>query len=141
MDTLSMPRRAALLLLASAPLACGRRRESEDMGAPILGIEFGLIEAPEAFTYSGTALVARDGAPGGLWASVPDLPRPERGLVQVEATGRTLVLALFRAPAGSGLTLSAMSAAQLGLEAAETAHVSVQALRLQPRLRRNDTAF
>ena len=123
-------------MAAAAMSGCGdgsNGREAAEAGdAALLTIRFEDVEMPEILDVQATARPAAAEAGAGLWAAVPGLVRPERGRV-VRADGTdAVVVALFRAPPGQGLSLSAAAAETLGITA--PAVVRVVAVRSVPRL-------
>jgi hypothetical protein len=98
----------------------------------LLTIRFEDVEAPEILEIAATARPASAEAGAGLWAAVPGLARPERGRVTRADGAAEVVVALYRAAAGGGLSLSAEAAEALGI-AGPTA-VRIVALRPLPRL-------
>ena len=90
------------------------------------------VEAPQVFQKSEAALW--DGRPslGGVWVAHPDVADPERVLIRNEATGETVVGALFRRERdnpGPRFQVSSDAAAALGLMAGAPTKLSVTALR------------
>ena len=90
------------------------------------------VEAPQVFQKSEAGLW--DGRPslGGVWVAHPDVADPERVLIRNEATGETVVGALFRRERdnpGPRFQVSSDAAAALGLMAGAPTKLSVTALR------------
>lgn len=117
------------LILALALAGCGFGGEP---GPPErLGFEDRL--APEAFEREAPAVRdAPDGA-AGLWAAVPDLPRPERALVLNIANGDEVEVALFAGRRGTPVRLSVEAAEALGI-GDDPVNVRITALRRQPKI-------
>lgn len=99
------------------------------------------VVAPDVFEFEGPAAVARATDGAGLWAAVPGLDRPERGMLQNRATGASTLAALFRAPPGGTAVISAEAADALGLDPAGTTPVLVRAIRSQLRVASPATGF
>jgi hypothetical protein len=131
-------RASAGLVLCAAAAACGVPEQSGAPSSPVaeagLVIVFEDVVAPGILELEREATVAdaEDGA--GFWAAVPGLPRPERGVLQARSTGRSTMAALFRAPPGAPITLSAEAARALGIAPGETAGVLVRAVRSEARV-------
>jgi hypothetical protein len=125
----------ALLLAALSLSACGMQTGEaggEDADEALLTIAFEDVEARQILDLEVVArpVAAEQGA--GLWAAVPGLARPERGRVSRPEGGSAVVVALYRAPPGAGVSLSAEAAGALGLTG--PGRVRVVALRPVPRL-------
>ena len=98
-------------------------------GVPLLATD---IESPEIFSVEDRGLW--DGRPslGGVWVAAPGVTTPERVLIRVPETGRSVVGALFRRErefAGPPLQLSSEAAEALGIYAGAPTVVKVVALR------------
>ncbi len=121
---------AALALLAGA---CGGPKASR---APVPGEPIALTfqDAEVPGVLDREALARRDRAKGaqGLWAAVPGLRRPERGLVVNLDTGASVTVALF---SGNGpateIRLSNAAAELIGI-GADPERVRVTAVRREP---------
>ncbi|MEM9320157.1 MAG: SPOR domain-containing protein [Pseudomonadota bacterium] len=92
------------------------------------------VEAPDVFLAEETGLW--DGRPslGGVWVAHPDVTDPERVLVTNEATGDTVVGALFRRERenpGPSFQISSDAAAALDVIAGQPTELTVVALRRQ----------
>jgi hypothetical protein len=130
--TAGAPGRALALALIAVVLAGCGRFGGEDAAAGGLAIGFEDVEAPDAFAFSGTARVAPEDSAGGVWATVPGLPRAERALVRRAGAEDGVEVALFRA--GGGIRLSVAAGSELGLAPGDEAAVEVVALRREPRI-------
>lgn len=126
----SCGRPVAGLLLSAALAACGAGDAPERRAGTHLSFED--LPAPEVFAFRGPAERDPADGTGGLWATVPGLPRPERGLVVNEATGAEVVVALFRA-GRAGTRLSGDAAEAIGI-GDRPITVSITALRKKPRI-------
>ena len=90
------------------------------------------IEAPEVFKITAQGLW--DGRPslGGVWVASPDAKDPERVIIRNDATGETVIGALFRRERenpGPPIQISSDAAEALGLLAGQPAKVTITALR------------
>lgn len=90
------------------------------------------VEAPEIFTLTAQGLW--DGRPslGGVWVATADAKDPERVIIRNDATGETVIGALFRRERenpGPPIQISSDAAEALGLLAGQPAKVTVTALR------------
>ena len=90
------------------------------------------VEAPEVFNMTAQGLW--DGRPslGGVWVASPDAKDPERVIIRNDATGETVIGALFRRERenpGPPIQISSDAAEALGLLAGQPAKVTVTALR------------
>jgi hypothetical protein len=90
------------------------------------------VEAPEVFKITAQGLW--DGRPslGGVWVASPDAKDPERVIIRNDATGETVIGALFRRERenpGPPIQISSDAAEALGLLAGQPAKVTVTALR------------
>lgn len=95
---------------------------------------------PAAFSRAGPAVRDSEGGAAGLWVAVRGLPRPERALVENEATGKSVVAALFAAPrAGPDIRLSNAAADALGITTGGA--VRITALRSEPRIDTTESRF
>ena len=104
---------------ASAPARAGRSA----------GADF---EAPEVFNVTAQGLW--DGRPslGGVWVASPDARDPERVIIRNDASGETVIGALFRRERenpGPPIQISSDAAEALGLLAGQPAKVTIIALR------------
>jgi hypothetical protein len=127
---------ARVLAVAAAVSGCGAGaggREASDVGDEVLlTIRFEDVEIPEILEMEALARPAAAEAGAGLWAAVPGLVRPERGRVGRADGEGAVVVALYRAAPGEGLSVSAEAAEVLGIAA--PAVVRVVAVRTVPRL-------
>lgn len=127
-------RRVGLLVLGLGLAACagsGLRLASGEPAASSregIRIAFEDVAAPDVLRIEGEAAVAGEEAGAGIWAAVPDLPRPERALVRSSQTGRTVLAALFGGEDRRPL-LSHDAARALGIGANRTAPVTIVAVR------------
>ncbi|MCB1408531.1 MAG: SPOR domain-containing protein [Rhodobacter sp.] len=92
------------------------------------------VEAPEVFQRDDTGLW--DGRPslGGVWVAHPSAQDPERVMIRNQATGATVIGALFRRERdnpGPRFQISSEAANALGILAGAPTEISVTALRLQ----------
>ena len=92
------------------------------------------VEAPEVFQRDDTGLW--DGRPslGGVWVAHPSAQDPERVMIRNQATGATVIGALFRRERdnpGPRFQISSEAANALGILAGAPTQISVTALRLQ----------
>ena len=131
---LVLARRGALgtLLLARAAGGGRGREDAEGAAAPAAGLALGDVQAPEVFQVTEEGLW--DGRPslGGVWVAHPDVADPERVLIRNEATGATVVGALFRRERdvpGPALQVSSDAAEALAMLAGAPEVLSVTALR------------
>ena len=90
------------------------------------------VEAPEVFNMTAQGLW--DGRPslGGVWVASADAKDPERVIIRNDATGETVIGALFRRERenpGPPIQISSDAAEALGLLAGQPAKVTVTALR------------
>ena len=90
------------------------------------------VEAPEVFNVTAQGLW--DGRPslGGVWVASPDARDPERVIIRNDATGETVIGALFRRERenpGPPIQISSDAAEALGLLAGQPAKVTITALR------------
>ena len=90
------------------------------------------VEAPEVFKITAQGLW--DGRPslGGVWVASPDAKDPERVIIRNDATGETVIGALFRRERenpGPPIQISSDAAEALGLLAGQPAKVTITALR------------
>ena len=90
------------------------------------------VEAPEVFKITAQGLW--DGRPslGGVWVASPDAKDPERVIIRNDATGETVIGALFRRERenpGPPIQISSDAAEALGLLAGAPAKITVTALR------------
>ena len=90
------------------------------------------VEAPEVFNMTAQGLW--DGRPslGGVWVASPDAKDPERVIIRNDATGETVIGALFRRERenpGPPIQISSDAAEALGLLAGQPAKVTITALR------------
>jgi cell division septation protein DedD len=104
---------------AAAPARAGRTAAAD-------------VEAPEIFTLTAQGLW--DGRPslGGVWVATADAKDPERVIIRNDATGETVIGALFRRERenpGPPIQISSDAAEALGLLAGQPAKVTVTALR------------
>lgn len=104
---------------ASAPARAGRSAGAD-------------VEAPEVFKVTAQGLW--DGRPslGGVWVASPDARDPERVIIRNDASGETVIGALFRRERenpGPPIQISSDAAEALGLLAGQPATVTVTALR------------
>jgi hypothetical protein len=124
---------AVVLAVVLAGCDAGSGANAPDAGGdPLLTIRFEDVEAPEILEIEAVARPVPAEAGAGLWAAVPGLVRPERGRVTRADGAAEVVVALYRAAAGQGLSLSAEAAQALGIAA--PAGVRIVALRPLPRL-------
>ncbi|MCB1394770.1 MAG: SPOR domain-containing protein [Rhodobacter sp.] len=92
------------------------------------------VEAPEVFQVEESGLW--DGRPslGGVWVAHPTARDPERVLIRNDATGQTVIGALFRRERenpGPRFQISSEAANALGILPGAPTEISVTALRLQ----------
>jgi hypothetical protein len=114
--------------------ACGPAgAPGTDPGA--MSISFEDRAEPGAFEREGTAVRDGEGGAGGLWATVPGLPRPERARIVNLDTRAEATVALFDAGGGS-IRLSNEAADALGIGARPTP-VRITALRRLPQIEYN----
>ena len=104
---------------ASAPSRAGRNAGAD-------------VEAPEVFNVTAQGLW--DGRPslGGVWVASPDAKDPERVIIRNDASGETVIGALFRRERenpGPPIQISSDAAEALGLLAGQPAKVTITALR------------
>lgn len=104
---------------ASAPARAGRSAGAD-------------VEAPEVFKVTAQGLW--DGRPslGGVWVASPDARDPERVIIRNDASGETVIGALFRRERenpGPPIQISSDAAEALGLLAGQPATVTITALR------------
>jgi hypothetical protein len=104
---------------ASAPARSGRNAGAD-------------VEAPEVFNVTAQGLW--DGRPslGGVWVASPDAKDPERVIIRNDASGETVIGALFRRERenpGPPIQISSDAAEALGLLAGQPAKVTITALR------------
>ena len=90
------------------------------------------VEAPEVFNMTAQGLW--DGRPslGGVWVASADAKDPERVIIRNDATGETVIGALFRRERenpGPPIQISSDAAEALGLLAGAPAKITVTALR------------
>jgi hypothetical protein len=90
------------------------------------------VEAPEVFKVTAQGLW--DGRPslGGVWVASPDARDPERVIIRNDASGETVIGALFRRERenpGPPIQISSDAAEALGLLAGQPATVTITALR------------
>lgn len=90
------------------------------------------VEAPDVFKITAQGLW--DGRPslGGVWVASPDAKDPERVIIRNDATGETVIGALFRRERenpGPPIQISSDAAEALGLLAGQPAKVTITALR------------
>jgi hypothetical protein len=90
------------------------------------------VEAPEVFNMTAQGLW--DGRPslGGVWVASADAKDPERVIIRNDATGETVIGALFRRERenpGPPIQISSDAAEALGLLAGQPAKVTITALR------------
>lgn len=99
-------------------------------------IQFEDKAEPGVFETSGSAVRDKEGGAGGMWAAVPNLPRPERAEIAIAGSGRhhgkTAVVALFRT-GGSVIRVSNEAADALGI-GGEPVDVRITALRSVPEI-------
>jgi hypothetical protein len=128
-----------LVLLLARLAACSRD------GAPPpaegeLRLRFEDRAEPAVFSRAGPAVRDRVGGVDGLWVAVRGLPRPERALVENEATGEKVVAALFAASRGGpDIRLSNAVADALGITTGGA--VRITALRSEPRIDTTESRF
>lgn len=120
---------AAMLAGCGVPELVGG--QDSDAGGGIR-LQFEDRPDPAAFTREGNAVRAGEDAAEGLWASVRNLPRPERGRVIHLANGASVDVALFTAPRSApDIRLSTAASNAIGL-GATPARVRITALRSKP---------
>ncbi len=130
---------AAALAIALVMSGCARGGGAARDGAPpaegALQLSYATVPAPQAFSRDGAAVADDPEGAAGLWAIVPGLPRPERGLVVNVATGVGSEAALLggRGGPGGAFRLSGALALAIGV-GDQPARVRVTALRREPRI-------
>jgi len=121
----------AATLTACAPT----ENPTEGDAAGALRLSFEDVLAPAAFAREGPAMVDAAGGAAGLWAVVPELPRPERARVVNLASGAEATVALFAGATGpnGAIRISAAAGQALGVGTTPT-RVRITALRREPRI-------
>jgi hypothetical protein len=127
----SWSRSAAVALMAALAGCAPPGSEAPDPDRP-MQLRFEDRPDPAAFEREGAAVRDAPKGAAGLWAAVPGLPRPERAVVVLLATGDEVEVALYRS-AGSVIRLSGEAADALGI-GAEPVRVRVTVLRRHPSL-------
>jgi hypothetical protein len=122
----------ALALLAGVG-GCGWPGRERVPDSDALRLSFEDRPEPDVFLHEGPAQRDAPGGAPGLWATVPDLPQPERALVVNLGNRRKVAVSLFQARRGGATTLSGEAADALGV-ADVPASVRITALRSEPRL-------
>ena len=124
----------ALAVLALA--GCALRDAGEAADPDTLRLRFEETVHPEIFLREALGRRASSEETEGLWAVVPDLPRPERAEVRNLRSGARVRVALFAAEKGADadeVRLSPAAADVLGI-AGEPVPVRITALRRDPRI-------